>query len=156
MANLTLELLTASHFIEIGMGRGEYEAAGYALRDEDGRLQAMGGIWFIGDMAWGTFWSRGEARPLRVHRLAIKVLQAAVQAGVTEVWAEEDTRVPNARKWLERFGFERAGDATDGLPVWRLSLDGRPRFDDADGRRRRNQCLRLNPSGPDGERSRQV
>ena len=135
MADLTTEILTGEHFVEIGMGRRHYEVAGFALRDDDGVLQAMGGLWFIDDRAVATFWARSEQRPLRIHRLAIKIVNAARRAGVTEIWAEEDTRVEGARKWLERFGFERAGHATDGLPVWRLALDGRPR--DNDGARRR-------------------
>lgn len=136
MGDLTTEILTSDHFVEIGMGRGEYVASGYALRDEDGVLQAMGGLWFMDDgRAVATFWSKSEQRPLRVHRLAIRIVHAAMQAGVTEIWAEEDSRVPHARKWLERFGFERAGHAEDGLPVWRLSLDGEPR--DAYSSRRR-------------------
>lgn len=121
---LRTELLTSEHFVEIGMGRREYEVSGYALRDDDGVLQACGGLWFINDMAVATFWAQpGWIPQPRIHRLAIRIVHAAMQAGVTEIWAEEDSRVSNARKWLERFGFERAGHATDGLPVWRLSLN---------------------------------
>jgi len=123
---LRTELLTGWHFVEIGLGYAPEDVSGFALRDDDGKLLAMGGLWFIDDRAVATFWSRGPS-PLRVHRLAIKIVQAAVHAGVTEIWAEEDARVPNARKWLERFGFERVGQAEDGLPLWRLDLDGGPR-----------------------------
>jgi len=130
MADLTTEALTGEHFVEIGMGRRHYEVAGYALRDDDGRLQAMGGLWFIEDRAVATFWSKGPPKP-RVHRLALKIVDAARRAGVTEIWAEEDTRVAGARKWLERFGFERAGQAEDGVPLWRLALDGGPRDNDS-------------------------
>ena len=56
MADLTTEPLTGEHFVEIGMGVKHYEVAGYALRDDDGRLQACGGLWFINDMAVATFW----------------------------------------------------------------------------------------------------
>ncbi len=135
LPNLTTEILTGEHFVEIGMGRRHYEVSGYALRDDDGVLQAMGGLWFIDDRAVATFWARSEQRPLRIHRLAIKIVNAARRAGVTEIWAEEDTRVEGARKWLERFGFERAGQAEDGLPVWRLALDGGPRHFNSPRRR---------------------
>jgi N-acetylglutamate synthase-like GNAT family acetyltransferase len=151
MADLILEALTSEHFVEIGMGRRDYEVSGYALRDDDGRLQACGGLWFINDTAVATFWSRpGWQPPLRVHRLAIRIVHAAMQAGVSEIWAEEDSRAPNARKWLERFGFERAGHATDGLPVWRLDLDGRSRDDDFAGRKHRHERGWLDQSGPGG------
>jgi N-acetylglutamate synthase-like GNAT family acetyltransferase len=151
---LTTELLTSEHFVEIGMGRGQYEVSGYALRDDDGRLQACGGLWFLNGMAVATFWARPGWQPKpRVHRLAIRIVHAAMRAGVTEIWAEEDSRVPSARKWLERFGFERAGHATDGLPVWRLDLDGRSRDAERDGSWRRwHERGGLDQSGPGGER----
>jgi hypothetical protein len=150
MADLTTELLTGEHFVEIGMGRRHYEVSGYALRDDDGVLQAMGGLWFIDDRAVATFWARSEQRPLRIHRLAIQIVDAARRAGVTEIWAEEDTRVEGARKWLERFGFERAGHATDGLPVWRLDLNGRASNHDADGRERDHERSGLDQPGARG------
>jgi hypothetical protein len=120
---LRTELLTGEHFVEIGLGYAPADVAGFALRDENGVLHAMGGLWFVDRRAVATFWAKSPPKP-RVHRLAIKIVRAAVQAGVTEIWAEEDPRIPNARKWLERFGFERAGQATDKVPVWRLDLDG--------------------------------
>lgn len=57
--DLRTELLTGEHFIEIGLGYAPEAASGYALRDDDGLLHAMGGLWFINDRAVATFWCRG-------------------------------------------------------------------------------------------------
>lgn len=136
MADLSLEVLDGAHFTEIGLHEQPEACAGFALRDEHGNLRAMGGLWFISGRAVATFWSCGPP-PRRVHRLAIKIIDAARQAGLGEILAEEDRRIPGARKWLERFGFEPFGESRDRVPLWRLSLN-EPGDDDPHGGRRGN------------------
>ena len=149
-----IELLERRHFEEWQAGFDPPGLMmGYAIR-RDGKLICLGGIWLWEEMFWATFASRGSP-PHRVHRLAFKVVEAARQAGVQTIWAEEDTSIPNAAKWLERFGFQRVGETEDLKPVWRLDL-GRPSFYDPDGRRDGDERLRQGARGAGGSEGGEV
>jgi len=144
-----IELLERRHFEEWQAGFDPPGLMmGYALRRDD-KLICLGGVWLWEGMFWATFASKGSP-PHRVHRLAFKVIEAARQAGVQTIWAEEDTSIPNAPKWLERFGFQKVGETEDLKPVWRLDL-GRSRDDELVGRRRNSdEGLRPGERGAGG------
>jgi hypothetical protein len=115
------EYLEPWHFKEWGAPFIPKDIVGYALRGDDGKLICLGGIWFIEGNAWATFDSRGTPPP-RVHGLGAKLLQTVKNIGVDVVWAELDESKREARKWLERFGFERHSINESGIEVWRLDL----------------------------------
>jgi hypothetical protein len=141
-----LEDLTSEHFREWGSPFIPQDIVGYAMRNDDGGLICLGGIWFIDGRAWATFASK-EAPPPRVHQHAARLLEEIKNAGVKEVWAELDESKPKARKWLERFKFEHHSTNEDGIKVWRLALDGRPSHNGRHGSKHRDVGLRVNPRG---------
>lgn len=107
----------------------EYENSrrlGYALRGDDGKLKAIGGVkWLDGSekTQWpgvhlfGWFAARG--RSIWVHRMAVYVLAALAAAGERTVWAVPDPDIPSAERWLGRLGFAPRGDG-----VWQRDVDG--------------------------------
>ena len=116
-----VEYLEPWHFVEWGAPFVPNDIVGYAMRGDDGSLICLGGVWFIEGRAWATFDSRGKPPP-RVHGLGAKLLQTVKSIGVNAVWAELDESKPAARKWLERFGFERHSINEIGIEVWRIDL----------------------------------
>jgi hypothetical protein len=140
----SLEDLTSDHFREFYADFVPKDIVGYALRGDDGKIICLGGIWFIEGVAWATFGSVGTPPP-HVHRTGARILKSVKEAGVKVVWAELDESKPNARKWLERFGFEHHSYSSDGIPIWRLELDGRPSDHDSDGGQHGNERLRVVP-----------
>lgn len=142
-----LEDLTSDHFREFYADFVPKDIVGYALRGDDGKLICLGGIWFIDGNAWATFGSNGSPPP-HVHRTGARILKSVAEAGVRVVWAELDESKPKARKWLERFGFVHHSYSPEGIPIWRLELDGRPSDDDShDGRKRRHERDGVHPRG---------
>ena len=118
-----VEELKPEHFHEWGADFEPINLLGYAVRDDDGNLTCLGGLWIIQGVAWATFDSRGDA-PRLVHRLAIRLLKEAGKAGIPAIWAELDASKPKAQKWMERCGFEYVFENESGVEVWRAGLDG--------------------------------
>ena len=152
---MAYEDLTLAHFEEWGSDMRPQTIFGLALRNDAKKLIAIGGIWFFEERWWAIFDARGTP-PRHVHKAAIKVSQAARQAGVETVWAVLDNRKPRAQSWLERFGFVATGECDlDGHALWRLEI-GRPGNNNAHGRGNRYECLREVRSGPASQQGGQV
>ena len=117
-----VEELTSRHFVEWGAPFVPKDLLGYALR-RDGKLICIGGLWLIEGRAWATFDAK-PSPPRLVHKLALNLIKEAKRAEIPAIWAELDESKPNARKWLERCGFEYVSHNDSGIPVWRLELDG--------------------------------
>ena len=132
-----VENLTPHHFVEWGAPFIPKDLLGYAIREGE-RLICLGGLWIIEGRAWATF-DANATPPRLVHRLALNLIKEAKRADIPALWAELDEGKPNARKWLERCGFEYVSHNDNGIPVWRLELDGRSSDNDLDGCVNRNE-----------------
>ena len=117
-----VEDLTPEHFVEWGAAFVPQNLLGYAVRNAEGFLVCLGGLWIIEGKAWATFDAKGDP-PLIVHRLAVTLLKEAEKAGITEVWAELDETKPKAKKWMERCGFVYTNNS-DAVQIWRRVLNG--------------------------------
>src|SRR6056297_3511209 len=145
-----VEILSERHFIEWGMDKAPSIHFGYAYRRESGELAAFGGLWFVDTPQMKAFAGRWWATlavkapvPRTIHKLAFKVLRMARNAGVGQVWASIDPDDERAVRFAERHGFERSGKIDGyGLPVWRLELNGGPRFNGNHGSGNSRHSLR--------------
>jgi hypothetical protein len=127
-------LLEQAHLDAWGAEFSAADMVGLALVDE-GRILALGGVrWDSAGLAWCHYDSVPDVSPL-IHRAALRIAQAVIQAGETTLHATCDPSRPRARAWLERFGFV---ERSDGVWIYELGSAGGPR-------------RRLHPIGPSGE-----
>lgn len=92
---------------------------GYAIRNEDGRLVAAGGVVWFGRHAEGVFaltedFRADSNRSRWVHRAAVEVLGLAHRIAPV-IHARVDDNIPSARRWMERLGFK---PSEDGGEYW--------------------------------------
>lgn len=65
-------------------------------------------VWDAEGRAWAFVDKRGRTSAVKMHRAARRVLAALREAGEKELRAFCDD-TPEARRWLERLGFENDG-----------------------------------------------
>lgn len=94
---------------------------GRTLLDGEGRIAAMGVVWFAIDGRWwaGFRLEAPEALPrVAIHRAALDGLAFSREQGLALHALCDETR-PRAREWLERLGFRMTDERLPGGVVWR-------------------------------------
>lgn len=79
----------------------------------DGKVAAYGGLQFFGGRHVVCFDIADERlrRPMWLHRVMLRGLEAAVRCGITPIYAMCNEAVPRSRAWLTALGFRELTEA---------------------------------------------
>lgn len=138
---MRVERLTDEYWKDVWSGLVPEHYLGMRLVDDRGDTVCLGGIFWWIDKWWATFHDFKDV-PTSVHRYAIKVREAAREAGIDTLWAIPDPKIAKAVPWIKRHGFVFDHVDAEGFDVWRLDLG--PNHDGSDclGSRHRAFSLR--------------
>lgn len=114
--------LTGADLVEVYKGKIDFPFIAYAGVEDGKRPKVIG----IGGLAWIEgrcfLWldlvDMKRTHPVVVVRQAKRMLDKAIQLGVSEVWARRDIE-PLSEKLLRHLGFELAGGQEAGVEDWK-------------------------------------
>ena len=119
---MKVEELDQTHLIELGYDFNPDGLFGYVQRDQE-RIAWVMSIFMHEGLWWACFDVDGDV-PRSVHRYALIIKKALIEAGLDEIWTQIQVERPNAEKWLIRLGFK----PVEGIN-WRLDLGRHSRSD---------------------------
>lgn len=90
------------------------------LGEADGKVLGIGGLRHQGGRVWAFCDLRegAEAYPVALHKLALRTMAHVREHGPKYIYADMDTALETAPRWLERLGFVRLTAGDESTVIW--------------------------------------